>query len=55
MTEKCVWNQGCFLIHSFLFSQAHCRADLLHGGVEGTRTEVRPGDAEILRAVPIWL
>lgn len=44
-----------FLIRNFLFFQAHCRADFLYGGVEGTCTEVWPGDAEILCAVPIWL
>ncbi len=44
-----------FFFNSFLLSQARCRADFLHGGVEGTRAEVRPGDAEVLCAVPVRL
>lgn len=38
-----------------VFSQAHCRADLLHGGVEGTCEEVWSRHAEVLRAVPVRL
>lgn len=39
----------------WLFTKAHCWADILHGGAESACQEVWPCNAEVLCAVPLWL